>query len=116
VVEFRKAIDPEITYDRINDLFHKACEEWPGIFKENEDIELAKRHLQVCVGPIEGVRLMGSNLALRAAWLVHQPARPPFTHALSEPDRRAQPGVLDDPRGTAMEWSTCKPPNSLRHR
>jgi type I restriction enzyme M protein len=33
VVEFRKALDPEITYDRINNLFHKACEEWPGIFK-----------------------------------------------------------------------------------
>lgn len=64
VVEFRKAIDPEITYDRINNLFHKACEEWPGIFKEGEDIELAKRHLQVCVGPIEGVRLMGSNLRI----------------------------------------------------
>jgi type I restriction enzyme M protein len=62
VVEFRKAIDPEITFDRINNLFHKACEEWPGIFKEGEDIELAKRHLQVCVGPVEGVRLMGSNL------------------------------------------------------
>jgi len=64
VVEFRKALDPEITFDRINNLFHKACAEWPGIFKENEDIELAKRHLQVCVGPIEGVRLMGSNLRI----------------------------------------------------
>ena len=64
VVEFRKAIDPEITFDRINNLFHKACEEWPGIFKEGEDIELAKRHLQVCVGPVEGVRLMGSNLRI----------------------------------------------------
>lgn len=64
VVEFRKAIDPEITFDRINNLFHKACDEWPGIFKVNEDIELAKRHLQVCVGPIEGVRLMGSNLRI----------------------------------------------------
>jgi type I restriction enzyme M protein len=63
-VEFRKALDPEITYDRINSLFHKACEEWPGIFKEGEDIELAKRHLQVCVGPIEGVRLLGSNLRI----------------------------------------------------
>lgn len=64
VVEFRKALDPEITYDRINTLFHKACEEWPGIFKEGDDIELAKRLLQVCVGPIEGVRLMGSNLRI----------------------------------------------------
>jgi type I restriction enzyme M protein len=64
VVEFRKAIDPEITFDRINDLFHKACDEWPGIFKEGEDIELTKRHLQVCIGPVEGVRLMGSNLRI----------------------------------------------------
>lgn len=64
VVEFRKALDPEITFDRINNLFHRACEEWPGIFKEGEDIELAKRHLQVCVGPIEGIRLMGSNLRI----------------------------------------------------
>jgi len=63
-VEFGKALDPDITYDRINGLFKKACAEWPGIFKENEDIELAKRHLQVCVGPIEGVRLMGSNLRI----------------------------------------------------
>jgi type I restriction enzyme M protein len=63
-VEFSKALDPDITYDRINRIFHKACEEWPGIFKEGEDIELTKRHLQVCIGPIEGVRLMGSNLRI----------------------------------------------------
>lgn len=64
VVEFRKALDPEITYDRINNLFHNACEEWPGIFKQGEDIDLAKRHLQICIGPIERVRLMGSNLRI----------------------------------------------------
>jgi type I restriction enzyme M protein len=63
-VHFTKALDPEITYERINNLFKKACEEWPGIFKEGEDIELTKRHLQVCIGPIEGVRLMGSNLRI----------------------------------------------------
>ena len=62
VVEFSKALDPDITFDRINSLFRKAADEWPGIFRDGEDIELAKRHLQVCVGPIEGVRLMGSNL------------------------------------------------------
>lgn len=63
-VHFGKALDPEVTYERINNIFKKACEEWPGIFKEGEDIELTKRHLQVCVGPIEGVRLMGSNLRI----------------------------------------------------
>ncbi|MES9759365.1 N-6 DNA methylase [Priestia megaterium] len=63
-VQFTKALDPEITYERINNLFKKACKEWPGIFKEGEDIELTKKHLQVCIGPIEGVRLMGSNLRI----------------------------------------------------
>jgi len=63
-VEFRKSPDPDITYDRINGLFHKACNEWPGIFKEGEDIELTKRHLQVCIGPVEGIRLLGSNLRI----------------------------------------------------
>ena len=63
-VEFRKAVDPDVTYDRINGLFHHACQEWPGIFKEGEDIDLTKRHLQVCVGPIESVRLLGSNLRI----------------------------------------------------
>lgn len=63
-VQFSKAIDPEITFDRINGLFHKACEEWGGVFREGEDIELAKRHLQVCIGPMEKVRLMGSNLRI----------------------------------------------------
>ena len=64
VVEFRKDIKEEITYERINILFEKACDEWPGIFQQGEKIELAKRHLQVCVGPIEGVRLLGSNLRI----------------------------------------------------
>jgi type I restriction enzyme M protein len=63
-VEFRKSIDPEVTYDRINKLFHKASEEWSGVFRDGEDIELRKDHLQVCVGPIEGVRLLGSNLRI----------------------------------------------------
>ncbi len=61
---FDDTLDPDVTYDRINALFKNACLEWPGIFKVGEDIELAKRHLQVCVGPIEGVRLMGSNLRI----------------------------------------------------
>ncbi len=70
-VEFGQAVnsktgvpDPDLTYDRINGLFHQACAEWPGIFRQGEDIELAKRHLQVCIGRFEGVRLMGSNLRI----------------------------------------------------
>lgn len=63
-IHFTKALDPEITYERINSLFKKACTEWPGIFKEDEDIELTKRQLNICIAPIEGIRLMGSNLRI----------------------------------------------------
>lgn len=63
-VEFKKFEDPELTYDAINGLFQKACNEWQGVFKDNESIELRKDHLQVCIGPVEPVRLMGSNLRI----------------------------------------------------
>ncbi|MDF1866336.1 MAG: N-6 DNA methylase [Saprospiraceae bacterium] len=63
-VEFKKFEDPSLTYATINGLFKKACNEWKGIFKENEDIELKQDHLQICIGPIEPVRLMGSNLRI----------------------------------------------------
>ena len=61
---FKKFEDAEITYDTINRLFKNACEEWQGVFEENENIKLKKDHLQVCIGPIEPVRLMGSNLRI----------------------------------------------------
>jgi len=64
-VEFGKSSsDPQITYDRINSLFQKASDEWPGVFKPGEQIELLPDHLHICVGPIEGVRLMGSSLRI----------------------------------------------------
>lgn len=63
-VEFKKFEDAELTYDTINGLFKKACIEWPGVFEEGENIKLRKDHLQVCIGPVEPVRLMGSNLRI----------------------------------------------------
>jgi len=59
---FRKSEDPEITYETINRLFRKAMEEWPGIFDENENIKLTPQHLQVCIGPLERIRLLGANM------------------------------------------------------
>ncbi|QWT24210.1 N-6 DNA methylase [Subtercola sp. PAMC28395] len=61
---FRKSVEPEKTYTAINTLFAEACEEWPGIFDDDQDIELAARHLQVCIGPLEKLRFMGSNLRI----------------------------------------------------
>ena len=63
-VEFKKFEDPQFTYDKINGLFKFACEEWQGVFKENEKIELGIDHLQVCIGPLESLRLMGANLRI----------------------------------------------------
>jgi|GEM_PF-203843 len=62
-VEFKKYADPELTYDVINNLYRKACEKWPGVFEE-PNIKLRKDHLQICIGPIEGIRLLGSNLRI----------------------------------------------------
>jgi len=63
-VEFKKFEDPDLTYDKINGLFKKACDEWQGVFEDNENIKLRRDHLQVCIGPVEPVRLMGSNLRI----------------------------------------------------
>lgn len=63
-VEFKKFEDSDLTYDTINGLFRKACDEWQGVFEDNENIKLRRDHLQVCIGPVEPVRLMGSNLRI----------------------------------------------------
>lgn len=63
-VEFGKALDPDITFERINSLFRKACDKWPGVFEDGENIKLPKKQLQIFIGPIEGVRLTGSNLRI----------------------------------------------------
>ncbi|MCD4695213.1 MAG: N-6 DNA methylase [Bacteroidales bacterium] len=63
-VEFKKFKDPQFTYDKINGLFKQACNEWQGVFKDGENIDLAIDHLQVCIGPVEGIRLMGANLRI----------------------------------------------------
>jgi type I restriction enzyme M protein len=61
-VQFRKSDDPRVTYDTIDKLFRRAIEEWPGIFDENEHIKLTPQHLQVVVGPLERIRLLGANM------------------------------------------------------
>lgn len=63
-VLFNKSPDPEITYSNINKLFQKACEQWPGVFKNNDKIELKPTQLNICIGEMVGVRLLGSNLRI----------------------------------------------------
>lgn len=62
-VHFKKYEDPKLTYECINGLYHQAREKWQGVFEE-PDIKLRQDHLQVCVGPIEDKRLLGSNLRI----------------------------------------------------
>ena len=59
---FRKTLAPNTTYDRIEKLFESSCAEWPGIFESYEKIQLTPEHLQVCIGPLERIRLLGANM------------------------------------------------------
>lgn len=64
-LDFQKFEDANLSYERINSLFHKAREKWPGVFEDKDsDISLTKNHLQVCIGDLVGVRLLGSNLRI----------------------------------------------------
>ncbi len=59
---FRKSDNRQVTYETINALFRRAMVEWPGIFDENENIKLTPQHLQVVVGPLERIGLLGANM------------------------------------------------------
>lgn len=59
---FKQSKDVQLTYDIINKLFHGACNEWPGIFNTYENIELSPGHLSVCVGELEKIKLLNSDL------------------------------------------------------
>ncbi len=63
-LEFKWFKDPELTYDRINNLFKKANDEWKGVFEPNDKIKLQKEHLNVCIAPLERKKFLGSNLRI----------------------------------------------------
>ena len=51
-------------YERINSLFNKATEQWPGVFLADERIELEPNHLITCVSFLEDIKLFNSNLQI----------------------------------------------------
>lgn len=61
-VHFRKSEKSAATYETIDGLFRQAIQEWPGIFDYNEHIKLTPQHLQVVIGPLERIRLLGANM------------------------------------------------------
>lgn len=48
--------------EKIADLFDKAKENWRGVFAHDAVIDLRPSHLAVCVGSLESVKLLNSNL------------------------------------------------------
>ena len=63
VMEFRNTgqTDTELK-NKIEDLFVRAIEEWPGVFPEGSTFELSDSHMAVCVSSLQDVKLFNSNL------------------------------------------------------
>lgn len=62
-LEFRSRGDAHETKDKINKLYQKAKDKWPGIFEKGEPLRITdENHLQICVGFLQKVKLFNSNL------------------------------------------------------
>ena len=51
-------------YERINGLFQKAKDQWPGVFYTDEKIELSPPHLVTCGSFLEDIKLFNANLQI----------------------------------------------------
>jgi type I restriction enzyme M protein len=64
-LEFRVgAATPRDFYDRVSSLFERAKEQWPGVFFQDEKIELSPSHLYTCGSFLEDIKLFNSNLQI----------------------------------------------------
>ena len=62
-LEFRNSGLSDIQLkEKIEKLFKKACNKWPGVFAEDAKVALTPPHLAICVASLEGVKLFNSNL------------------------------------------------------
>ena len=62
-LEFRNYGDTESELKaRLQSLFDKAKDKWPGVFTDDDIIQLAPSHLSVCVSSLQDVKLFNSNL------------------------------------------------------
>jgi type I restriction enzyme M protein len=48
--------------EKVDTLFKKAMEQWPGVFPDGERIDLEPDHLKVCGSFLEDIKLFNSNL------------------------------------------------------
>ena len=62
-MEFRNTgqTDTELK-NKIEALFNKAKNQWPGVFPEGSSFELSDSHLSICVSSLQDVKLFNSNL------------------------------------------------------
>ena len=62
-LEFRNSGQNDIQLrDKIEKLFKKARNKWPGVFPADARISLTPPHLAICVASLETVKLFNSNL------------------------------------------------------
>jgi len=63
VMEFRNTgqTDTELQ-GKIQSLFDKARDKWPGVFPDGSAFELSDSHLAVCVSSLQDIKLFNSNL------------------------------------------------------
>jgi len=54
--------DEQAFYNRVNGLFNRAKEQWPGVFLPGEKIDLTPGHLVTCVSFLQDIKLFNSNL------------------------------------------------------
>jgi type I restriction enzyme M protein len=58
LMEFRNTGQTETElYAKIQSLFDKAKEQWPGVFPEGSSFELTPSHLSICVSSLQDVKL-----------------------------------------------------------
>lgn len=53
---------PAELYEKIDGVFDDAKKKWPGVFYDDERIDLTPSHLVTCVSLLEDIRLFNSNL------------------------------------------------------
>jgi len=63
-LQFRVLDDPDELsfYNRINSLFSRARDQWPGVFLPGDKIDLTPGHLATCVSFLQDIKLFNSNL------------------------------------------------------
>ena len=63
VMEFRNTGQTETALkNKIQNLFIKAINHWPGVFPEGSTIELSDSHLSICLSSLQDIKLFNSNL------------------------------------------------------